>query len=291
MQRLDRLSQLPRIADPAIRAWMAERWRGVLEAGAEACFILLSPAEPPLAALWSACVGEAADPPGVGALDTLIEYVVDHGDFFELVVMANHEAALIVAMPKSDQVEPALADYLRQAALPTVNPTEAPPHPPLTGVHYDATRWPVAGDPQPAPYPSRCDPGPGRVGAEGDQERHPTAGAGTGADQDQVGEAAVSAPHPAAVPAAPLFTLGRLVATPHALKVLEAHGVQPLSLLQRHVRGDWGELCSEDVQANQEALQDGFRLFSSYLLNADVKVWVITEADRSVTTLLMPEDY
>lgn len=101
----------------------------------------------------------------------------------------------------------------------------------------------------------------------------------------------MSAPHPAAVPAAPLFTLGRLVATPHALKVLEAHGVQPLSLLQRHVRGDWGELCSEDVQANQEALQDGFRLFSSYLLNADVKVWVITEADRSVTTLLMPEDY
>ena len=89
----------------------------------------------------------------------------------------------------------------------------------------------------------------------------------------------------------PLFPLGRLVATPHALQVLETHHVDPLSLLQRHVSGDWGDLDPVDRQTNHDALQDGDRLFSSYHLTPEVRVWVITEADRSVTTLLMPEDY
>ena len=89
----------------------------------------------------------------------------------------------------------------------------------------------------------------------------------------------------------PLFPLGRLVATPNALQVLETLHIDPLTLLQRHVQGDWGDLDPVDQQANQAALQDGARLFSSYHLTADVRVWVITEADRSVTTLLMPEDY
>ena len=89
----------------------------------------------------------------------------------------------------------------------------------------------------------------------------------------------------------PLFPLARTLATPQVLAVLEAHGVAPASLLERHARGDWGELCPEDVEANREALREGLRLLSSYRLADGVKVWVITEADRSATTLLMPDDY
>ena len=89
----------------------------------------------------------------------------------------------------------------------------------------------------------------------------------------------------------PRFPLGRVLATPRALAVLEAHGVLPANLLGRHVRGDWGELCEEDVEANREALQQGSRIFSSDLIGEGVKAWVITEADRSATTLLMPDDY
>ncbi|MBK1719166.1 hypothetical protein [Thiocystis violacea] len=92
-------------------------------------------------------------------------------------------------------------------------------------------------------------------------------------------------------PQPPLFPLGRLLATPHAVQVLATHNVDTLSLLQRHVQGDWGELDPADVQANQDALHDGARLFSSYRLSEAVRVWIITEADRSATTVLMPEDY
>lgn len=91
--------------------------------------------------------------------------------------------------------------------------------------------------------------------------------------------------------AIPRFPLGRVVATPHALSVLSVQAIPPERLLERHARGDWGELEAEDVQANQEALQHGWRLFSSYTLAEAVKVWIITEADRSVTTILMPDDY
>lgn len=101
----------------------------------------------------------------------------------------------------------------------------------------------------------------------------------------------MNAANPAPPPSVPLFPLGRVVATPHVLDVLKDHGVMPLQLLQRHVRGDWGELCLEDVKANQDALRYGTRLFSSYTLGEGVKVWIITEADRSVTTFLMPDDY
>lgn len=86
------------------------------------------------------------------------------------------------------------------------------------------------------------------------------------------------------------FQLGRVLATPGALAVLERVEVTPSSLLRRHVRGDWGDLCPEDRQANEEALKVGSRLLSSYKV-ADDKVWVITEADRSATTLLLPEEY
>jgi len=86
------------------------------------------------------------------------------------------------------------------------------------------------------------------------------------------------------------FTLGRTVATPGALAALEQAGVSPATLLARHHGGDWGDLCPEDAAANDQALEEGSRLFSSYKVG-DGKVWVITEADRSATTVLLPQDY
>lgn len=89
----------------------------------------------------------------------------------------------------------------------------------------------------------------------------------------------------------PMFDLGRIVATPAALQVLTARQMTPLSLLQRHALGDWGDLVADDVKANQHALRNGWRLFSSYRLDPSTKVWIITEADRSVTTVLLPDEY
>lgn len=87
-----------------------------------------------------------------------------------------------------------------------------------------------------------------------------------------------------------MFPLGRTVATPAALAALEAAGTTPAALLARHHGGDWGELCPDDVEQNRRALADGSRLLSSYRVG-EQKVWVITEADRSATTILLPEDY
>lgn len=89
-----------------------------------------------------------------------------------------------------------------------------------------------------------------------------------------------------------LFPLGQIVATPGALAALEKAGQTPLDFLSRHVRGDWGELDEHDRKENELSLKRGFRLLSSYRVSSgDTKVWVITEADRSVTTLLLPEEY
>ena len=89
----------------------------------------------------------------------------------------------------------------------------------------------------------------------------------------------------------PLFNLGDVVATPQSICVLNDSGISLQSLLQRHVSGDWGDLCAEDIAANNDALQQGNRLLSSYTLSENVKVWIITEWDRSVTTLLLPSEY
>jgi hypothetical protein len=89
----------------------------------------------------------------------------------------------------------------------------------------------------------------------------------------------------------PLFSLGQLVATPGALAALEKAGQGPLEFLSRHVHGDWGDLCEEDRRENQFSLERGFRILSSYRTLTDVKLYVITEADRSVTTILLPEEY
>lgn len=87
------------------------------------------------------------------------------------------------------------------------------------------------------------------------------------------------------------FALGQVVATPGALDALEKAGQTPDDLINRHVSGDWGTLPPEDAQANEDALDGSGRLFSAYILRDQTKIWVITEWDRSVTTLLLPEEY
>ncbi len=87
------------------------------------------------------------------------------------------------------------------------------------------------------------------------------------------------------------FPLGDLVATPDALEALQAAGESGLALLARHRQGDWGEVDASDWQANDRALGDGARLLSAYTLPTGVRLWVITEADRSATTILLPSDY
>ena len=86
------------------------------------------------------------------------------------------------------------------------------------------------------------------------------------------------------------FPLGRVMATPGALKVLDEAGEDPLSLLSRHRSGDWGELDAHDQKENERSLKNGWRVLSAYPIG-ERKVWIITEADRSVTTILLPEEY
>lgn len=93
-----------------------------------------------------------------------------------------------------------------------------------------------------------------------------------------------------------LFPLGQIVGTPGALDLLASHGVDPSTLITRHLLGDWGDLDSEDQQANIDAVVSGARLMSAYIIGPAVRVWVITEAEddegqREATTILLPEDY
>ena len=84
--------------------------------------------------------------------------------------------------------------------------------------------------------------------------------------------------------------LGRVVATPGALETILDAGDDPFDYIARHATGDWGNLCGFDRRQNEIALREGYRVFSSYDVPAG-RVWVITEADRSVTTILLPEEY
>jgi hypothetical protein len=88
-----------------------------------------------------------------------------------------------------------------------------------------------------------------------------------------------------------LFPLGQTVATPGALEALASAGETPLPYLARHVAGDWGELDEHDKEENESALKDGLRILSAYRLPDGTRIWVITEADRSATTILLPEEY
>jgi hypothetical protein len=87
------------------------------------------------------------------------------------------------------------------------------------------------------------------------------------------------------------FPLGQLVATPGALQALDEAGQCLEAFLFRHASGDWGDLCEADRQENARALRQGGRLMSTYTLKSGQTLWIITEADRSVTTLLLPLEY
>ena len=84
------------------------------------------------------------------------------------------------------------------------------------------------------------------------------------------------------------FSLGQTVATPGALEALIEANQIPLALLARHASGDWGEVCDDDKECNNAALEDGCRLLSAYTLTTGVKVWIITEWEHSETTILLP---
>lgn len=85
------------------------------------------------------------------------------------------------------------------------------------------------------------------------------------------------------------FCLGKLFITPGAMKQLSP--MEVLEALGRHARGDWGDVGEEDREENEFSLREGFRLLSSYRSRNETKFWVITEHDRSVTTVLLPEEY
>ncbi len=93
------------------------------------------------------------------------------------------------------------------------------------------------------------------------------------------------------------FRLGQIVATPGALAALERSGETALPLLGRHQRNDWGEVCVEDKKLNDEAVahegdpERQSRILSAYRTGLGDRIWIITEADRSVTTILLPTEY
>jgi len=87
------------------------------------------------------------------------------------------------------------------------------------------------------------------------------------------------------------FDPGRVVATPGVLEAFKASGDDPLTYLVRHVAGDWGDLDACDQEENELSLQHGWRLLSAYTLTTGVKIWIITEVDRSLTTFLLPSEY
>lgn len=104
-----------------------------------------------------------------------------------------------------------------------------------------------------------------------------------------------SSPSPNAV-ASRKFPTGRIIATPGALNLLEGtyahHSAEAASnLLRRHAAGDWGDLCEEDKSENERALRTDQRVLSAYKLPVGAEIWIVTEWNRTVTTLLLPEEY
>lgn len=87
------------------------------------------------------------------------------------------------------------------------------------------------------------------------------------------------------------FALGQTVITPGAQEALQTAGQTANDFLRRHVTGDWGELSDEDVKENELSLEQGFRLLSRYETTEGERLWIITEADRSATTILLPLEY
>jgi len=87
------------------------------------------------------------------------------------------------------------------------------------------------------------------------------------------------------------FPVGRVLATAGALRAFAQTGDTPAAFLRRHISGDWGELDAEDRAENERSVTCGFRLLSAYTLTDGTRIWVITEADRSSTCILLPEEY
>jgi hypothetical protein len=89
----------------------------------------------------------------------------------------------------------------------------------------------------------------------------------------------------------PKFELGAAVATPGALELLQRAGKQPLDYIIQHLQGQWGDLDEHDRLINEQALLHGGRLLSSYRIVGEERIWIITEQDRSASTILLPSDY
>ena len=87
------------------------------------------------------------------------------------------------------------------------------------------------------------------------------------------------------------FALGQTFITPGAEEALQIAGQTAIEFLRRHMSGDWGELSDEDVKENEFSLKEGLRLLSAYQTGKGQKIWIITEADRSSTTILLPSEY
>lgn len=87
------------------------------------------------------------------------------------------------------------------------------------------------------------------------------------------------------------FALGQLLMTPGAIEAFARTGEDPMGYLRRHVMGDWGVVDAEDARENEFSVAHGFRILSAYVLRDGTKVWIVTEADRSVTTILLPDEY
>lgn len=94
-----------------------------------------------------------------------------------------------------------------------------------------------------------------------------------------------------AIPTKITLPLGRVVSTPGALEVITKAGQSPSEFLDRHSRGDWGDLGRMDWRRNDQALEGGDRILSAYMTKDQVKIWIITEWDRSSTCVLLPREY
>ncbi|MEJ7862451.1 MAG: hypothetical protein WKF90_12550 [Pyrinomonadaceae bacterium] len=88
-----------------------------------------------------------------------------------------------------------------------------------------------------------------------------------------------------------LFPLGNVYLTVGAREALEESNQLPKEFLSKHQKGEWGIICEDDRQENELSVKEGFRILSAYKTDRDVKIWVITEADRSSTTVLLPSEY
>jgi hypothetical protein len=88
-----------------------------------------------------------------------------------------------------------------------------------------------------------------------------------------------------------LFDLGQTFITVGAQVALDESNQLPNEFLSRHVSGDWGIVCEDDRKENELSVKEGFRILSAYKTKLDEKIWIITEADRSSTTILLPEEY